>query len=190
MPDLTGGLQAHLGAPGPELVHAKRYETITNSTRQLFARRLAMNLPAFQALCRHVSQSLQAEDADALGTGRPSKIRGETFEILWQPDGQAAVLLTYLGAVDDDQAKQGFDAGHLGGLAEAGVPLFTAPVVHRQRAHGGAAALQVRVGACAGAARSPTGGRRGAGAGRDHAAGCDATGQRERTGQGCPAECG
>ncbi len=68
-----------------------------------------MNLPAFQALCRHVSQSLQAEDADALGTGRPSKIRGETFEILWQPDGQAAVLLTYLGAVDDDHAKQVYE---------------------------------------------------------------------------------
>lgn len=65
-----------------------------------------MNLPAFQALCRHVSQSLQADDADALGAGRPCKIRGETFEILWQPDGQAAVLLTWLGTVDDDHARQ------------------------------------------------------------------------------------
>lgn len=68
-----------------------------------------MNLLAFQSLCRHVSQALAADDIDALGEGRPTTLQGETFELLWQPEGQSAVLLTYLGRVDDGHARQVYE---------------------------------------------------------------------------------
>ncbi|WP_302175872.1 CesT family type III secretion system chaperone [uncultured Hydrogenophaga sp.] len=64
-----------------------------------------MNLLAFQSLCRHVSQSLAADDIDALGESRPTTIQGETFELLYPPEGRDAVLLTYLGRVDDEHAR-------------------------------------------------------------------------------------
>lgn len=68
-----------------------------------------MNLLAFQSLCRHVSQSLAADDVDALGESRPTPIQGETFQLLWQPEGRSAVLLTYLGRVSDEHARQVYE---------------------------------------------------------------------------------
>lgn len=68
-----------------------------------------MNLLTFQALCRHVSQSLAANDIHALGESRPTTIQGNTFELLWQPEGQSALLLTYLGRVDDEHARQVYE---------------------------------------------------------------------------------
>jgi len=68
-----------------------------------------MNLLAFQSLCRHVSQTLAADDIDALGESRPTTLQGETFELLWQPEGTSAVLLTYLGRVDDEHARQVYE---------------------------------------------------------------------------------
>lgn len=68
-----------------------------------------MNLLAFQSLCRHVSQALAADDIDALGESRPTTLQGETFELLWQPEGTSAVLLTYLGRVDDEHARQVYE---------------------------------------------------------------------------------
>lgn len=68
-----------------------------------------MNLLAFQSLCRHVSQSLAADDIDALGESRPTTIQGETFELLYPPEGASAVLLTYLGRVDDEHARQVYE---------------------------------------------------------------------------------
>lgn len=68
-----------------------------------------MNLLAFQSLCRHVSQSLAADDVDALGKSRPTPIQGETFQLLWQPEGRSAVLLTYLGRVSDEHARQVYE---------------------------------------------------------------------------------
>lgn len=64
-----------------------------------------MNPLAFQSLCRRVSRTLAADDIEALGEGRPSTFRGETFELLWQPEGRSAVLLTHLGQVDDEHAR-------------------------------------------------------------------------------------
>lgn len=68
-----------------------------------------MNLPAFRSLCHHVSQALAADDIDALGESRPTTIQGETFELLYQPEGGSAVLLTYLGAVDDKTARHVYE---------------------------------------------------------------------------------
>lgn len=59
----------------------------------------------FRAMCRDISLSLQAADPDALGEGRPCPIGGETFQMLQAADGHAALLLTFLGTVQDDRAR-------------------------------------------------------------------------------------
>lgn len=63
----------------------------------------------FSALCRDLSLSMQADDADALGEGRPSQLGGETFQILQAADGRTALLLTYLGAAPDDEAASVYE---------------------------------------------------------------------------------
>lgn len=62
-----------------------------------------------RALCRDISLSLQAADPEALGEGRPSGIGGETFQVLQAADGHAALLLTFLGRVQDDQARSVYE---------------------------------------------------------------------------------
>lgn len=66
-----------------------------------------MNHPmTFRTLCRDISRALQADDPEALGEGRPARLEGETFQILQTAEGQAALLLTYLGTVPDDQGRR------------------------------------------------------------------------------------